>query len=85
MHPHIHPYNHSFIPYIQSIAYAIDASQMLRVVSQSGSRLIRHERRPTGVRRPTHEGIEAAPPQTVPGEKNTDEPQRPSPDLLKSR
>ena len=27
MHSHIHSYNYSFIPYIRSIAYAIDASQ----------------------------------------------------------
>ena len=32
----------------------------LRVASQSCSHLIRYERRPTKVRRPAHEGLEAA-------------------------
>ena len=58
---------------------------MLRVASRSGSRLIRHERRPIGVRRPAREGLEVASHQTEPGEKNADEPQRPSPDLLRGR
>ena len=38
-------------------------------MSRSGSRLIRYERRPTGVQRPTHEGLEAASHQTELGEK----------------
>ena len=41
----------------------------LRVASRSGSRLIRYERRPTGVRRPACEGLEAVSRQTEPGEK----------------
>ena len=42
---------------------------MLRVASRSGSRLIRYERRPTRVQRPTHKGLEAASRQIEPGEK----------------
>jgi len=56
----------------------------LRVVSRSGSRLIRYERQPTEVRRPAHEGLEAASCQIEPGEKNRDEPQRPCPTPLRS-
>ena len=55
----------------------IAASQTLRVASRSGSRLIRYERQLIEVRRPAHEGLEAASYQTEPGEKNQDEPQRP--------
>ena len=47
---------------------------MLRVASRSGSCLIRHEQRPTEVRRLAHEGLKAAPRQTELGEKNADEP-----------
>ena len=48
-----------------------------RVTSRRGSRLIRYEWQLTEVRRPTHEGLEAASCQTESGEKNQDEPQRP--------
>ena len=54
MHAFIHP-NHCI--------------KMLRVASQSGSRLIRYERQPIGVRRPAREGLEAALCQTELGEK----------------
>ena len=47
---------------------------MLRVASQSGTRLIRYEWRQTEVRRLAHEGLEAASHQTELGEKNRDEP-----------
>ena len=57
---------------------------MLRIASRSGSHLIRHERRPTRVRRLAREGLEAASCQTEPGEKNLDEPQRPCPTTLRS-
>ena len=57
-----------------SIAHAAKCITTLRVASRSGSCLIRHEQRPTGVRRSAHEGLEATPRQTEPGEKNTDEP-----------
>jgi len=57
-----------------SIAHAAKCITTLRVASRSGSCLIRHKQRPTGVQRPTHEGLEAAPHHTESGEKNTDEP-----------
>ena len=57
---------------------------MLRVVSRSGSHLIRYERQLTKVPRPAHEGLEAASHQTEPGEKNRDEPQRPCSTPLRS-
>ena len=72
IHTRIHTFihtNHSFIPYIRSIAYAVKCITTLRVVSQSGSCLIQHEQRLTGVRRPAHEGLKAASCQIEPGEK----------------
>ena len=72
-HSYIHT-THSFIPYIRSIAYAVKCITMLRVASRSDSCLIQHEQRPTGVRMPAHEGLEAASRQTELGEKNVDEP-----------
>ena len=60
-----------------SIAHASKCITTLHVASQSGGCLIQHEQRPTGVRRPAHEGLEAALHQTEPREKNLDEPQWP--------
>ena len=57
-----------------NIAYVNSCIPTLRVASQSGSRLIQYEQRPIEVRRPAREGLEAAPHQTEPGEKNADEP-----------
>ena len=57
-----------------SIARAAKCITTLRVASRSGGCLIRHKQRLTGVQRPTHEGLEAAPRQTKLGEKNADEP-----------
>ena len=68
IHTRIHT-NHSFIPYIRSIAYAVKCITTLRVASRSGSCLIQHEQRPTGVRRPAHEGLKAASRRIEPGEK----------------
>ena len=56
----------------------------LRVVSRSGSRLIRYERQSIEVRRPAHKGLEATSRRIEPGEKNRDEPQRPCPTPLRS-
>ena len=64
----------SFIPNIHGIAYVVKCITTLCVASRSGSCLIQHEKRPTGVRRPAHKGLEAASRQTEPGEKNADEP-----------
>ena len=58
--------------------------QTLRIASRSGSRLIRHERQTTEVRRPAREGSEATSRQTGPGRNNRDEPQRPCLTLLRS-
>ena len=80
IHTLIHT-NHSFIPYIRSIAYALKCITTLRVASRSDSCLIQHEQRSTGVRRPTHKGLEAASHQTELGEKMQMRPERPSPSL----
>ena len=53
-----------------NITYANSCIPMLRVTSRSGSCFIQYERRLTRVRRPAHEGVEAASCQTEPGEKN---------------
>ena len=53
--------------------------QTLSIASRSGSRLIRHERQTTEVRRPACEGSEATSRQTEPGRNNIDKPQRPCP------
>ena len=57
-----------------NVAYANPCISMLRVTSRSGSRLIQYERHLTEVRRPAHEGLEAASCQTEPGEENRNEP-----------
>ena len=49
----------------------------LRVASRSGSRLIRYERRPTGVRRPVRKGLKATSRQTELGEKTQMSPSGP--------
>ena len=88
IHTRIHTFihtNHSFIPYIRSIAYAVKCITMLCVASRSGSCLIQHEQRPIGVRRPAHEGLEVAPRQAEPGEKTQISPVQPSPSLPQSR
>ena len=90
MHSLIHSFIHSFM---HSSIHSSHTSKhcicnccitMLRVASQSGSRLIVHERRPTEVRRPAHEGLEATSCQPEPMEKNVDESQRPCPTLLRT-
>ena len=53
-----------------NVAYANSCIPTLRVASRSGSRFIQYERRLTVVRRPAHEGLEAASCQTEPGEEN---------------
>ena len=68
-----------------NIAYANPCISTLHVASRSGSRLIQYERRLIGVRRPAHEGLEAASCQTEPGEKNQNEPQRPRPTPFRNR
>ena len=50
---------------------------MLCVASQSGSRLIRYERRSIGVQRPAYKGLEATSRQTEPGEKTQMSPSGP--------
>ena len=88
IHTRIHTFihtNHSFIPYIRSIAYAVKCITTLLVASRSGSCLIQHEQRPTGVRRSAHEGLEATSCQTEPGEKTQMSPEQPSPSLLQRR
>ena len=80
IHTFIHT-SHSFIPYIRSIAYAVKCITTLYVASRSGSCLIQHEQRPTGVQRLAHEGLEAASRQTEAGEKTQMSPERPSPSL----
>ena len=52
-----------------NVAYANPCISTLRVASRSDSRLIQYEWRPTEVRRPAHEGLEATPRQIEPGEK----------------
>ena len=63
---HEHSFIHSHASKHRICNYCITT---LRVVSQSGSHLIRYERRLTEVRRPTHKGLEAALRQTEPREK----------------
>ena len=75
IHTFIHSYIHSFM---HSSIYSSHTSKhricnycftMLHAASRSDSRLIRYERRPTEVRRPAHEGLEATSRQTELGEK----------------
>ena len=79
-HSFIHARIHSFHT-SKSIAYVVKCITTLRVASQSGSCLIQHEQRPIGVRRPAHEGPEAASRQTELGEKTQMSPEQPSPSL----
>ena len=69
--PAISLYDHSFNHSSHTSKHRICdcCITMLRVASRSGSRHIRYERQPTEVRRPAHEGLEAASLQTEPGEK----------------
>ena len=67
-HTFIHTIIH-FIPYIQSIAYAINASQRFVLRHEAVVASSKLEQRPTEVQRPTHEGLEAASRQIEPGEK----------------
>ena len=60
-----------------NVAYANPCISTLHLASRSGSRLIQYEQRLTKVRRPAHEGLEAASCQTKPEEKNQNEPQWP--------
>ena len=87
MHAFIHSFIHSSIHSSHTSKHCICNYYIttLRVASQSGSCLIRHERRPTKVQRLAHEGLEAALRQTKLGEKNGDEPQRPLPDPAQKR
>ena len=82
----MHAFIHSFIHSSHTSKHCICncCITMLRITSQSGSRLIQYERRPTEVRRPAHEGLKATSHQTEPGEKNIDEPQQACPTLLRS-
>ena len=63
---HEHSFIHSHTSKHRICNYCITT---LHVASRSGSRLIRYERRPTDVRRPAHDGLEAASRQTEPWEK----------------
>ena len=67
MHAFIHSSIHSSHTSMHCICSCCITT--LRVASQSGSRLIRYERRPTEVRRSTRKGLEATSRQTEPGEK----------------
>ena len=96
MHAFIHSFMHTYIhSYIHSCMHSSKHSShtskhricnycvtTLRVTSQSGSHLIRYERRSTEVRRPAHEGLEAASCQTEPGEKKRMSPSGPRPICL---
>ena len=80
IHTRIHTFihtNHSFIPYIQSIAYVVKCITTLRVASRSGSCLIQHEQRLTWAQRLAHKRLEAASHQTEPGEKTQMSPSGP--------
>ena len=57
---HSHTYKHRICNYCIT---------MLHVASRSGSRLIRYDLQPTGVRRSAHKGLEATSRQTELGEK----------------
>ena len=63
---HKHSFIHSHTSKHRICNYCI---KMLRIMSRSVSRLIQHERRPAGVRRPAHEGLEATLRRTEVGEK----------------
>ena len=67
-HSFVHALIHSFHT-SKSIAYAVKRITTLHVASRSGNCLIQHEQRSIGVRRPAHEGLEAASRQIELGEK----------------
>jgi len=86
MHDHSSILMHAFIHSSHTFKHCICncCITTLRVASQSGSRLIRYERRPTRVQRPAHKGLEVTSCQIEPGGENVDEPQWPSLDPLRS-
>ena len=59
----------------------LNASQRYVLCHEAAVASFKHEQRPTGVRRPAHEGLEAASHQTELGEKKQMSPVRPSPSL----
>ena len=86
MHAFIHSFIHSSIYSSHTSEHCICNYYIttLCVTSQSGSHLIRHERRSTKVQMPAREGLEATSCQPEPKEKDVDEPQRPCLTLLRS-
>ena len=78
IHTFIHT-SHSFIPYIRSIAYAIDASQRFVLRHKAVVASFYMSKRPTGVRRLAREGLEATSRQTEPREKMQMSPSGPRP------